>query len=275
VLGRILECVRRATEDFRGGELLATGVAAPGPLDPATGFVMSPPNLPGWDNVPLADIISDAVGVKVSVNNDANLAGLAEFRFGAGSGAQNLIYLTVSTGVGGGIICDGRLLSGAHGLAGEPGHMTVDPGGIPCACGNVGCLETLASGTALARRAQTRLQSGEASLLSERAERGALTAEDVGIAAHSGDRLALQVVAEGMHFLGIGVLNLIHLFDPDLVVIGGGVTNLGPLLFDPVQQWVHAHAMTQVQRLVPIVPASLGDRVGLMGAVAWALQCVD
>jgi glucokinase len=273
VLGRIKSIVREVLGDTKAEEVLGIGVASPGPLDPRTGVVIAPPNLPGWDHVPLADIILQEFGRPVYINNDANLAGLAEYRFGAGRGTTDLVYLTVSTGIGAGIICDGRLLMGAHGLAGEPGHTTVQPEGPRCNCGNVGCLERMSSGPAIARQAAEWIAQGHDSLLSQELQGGReLTAEMVGEAALQGDVVALQAVARAAHYLGIGVLNLIHIFDPDKVVLGGGVSKLGVLLFEPVRAWVHNHAMAPVQRETPIVPASLGDQVGLLGAVAWAAE---
>jgi glucokinase len=273
VLGRIRATIREVLGDTDIADVLGIGIASPGPLDPRTGVVIAPPNLPGWDHVPLSDIMHQEFGLEVHINNDANLAGLAEYRFGAGRDTRDLVYLTVSTGIGGGIICDGRLLMGAHGLAGEPGHTTVEPNGPLCNCGQVGCLECMASGPAIARQATAWIGQGQDSLLSAQLHGGGeLTAEMVGKAALEGDKVAMQAVARAARYLGIGVLNLIHIFDPDRVVLGGGVSRLGPLLFDPVRTWVRDHAMAPVQREIPILPAALGDQVGLLGAVAWAAE---
>jgi glucokinase len=273
VLERIKGTIREVLGDTPPADVLGIGIASPGPLDPRTGVVIAPPNLLGWDHVPLADIMQEEFGLPVYVNNDANLAGLAEFRFGAGRGTTDLVYLTVGTGIGGGIICDGRLLMGAHGLAGEPGHATVEPHGPRCNCGQVGCLEVMSSGPAIARQAAEWIGQGQHSLLSQELDSGSeLTAEMVGNAALRGDEVALRAVAQAARYLGIGVLNLIHIFDPDVVVLGGGVTKLGGLLFEPVRAWVRDRAMAPVQRETPIVPAALGDQVGLLGAVAWAAE---
>lgn len=273
VLDRMEQEVAQVLRDIKHNDVLGIGIASPGPLDPRTGVVIAPPNLPGWDNVPLRDIISQKFALPVFVNNDANLAALAEYRFGAGQGALDMVYLTISTGIGGGIICGGQLLLGAHGLAGEPGHTTVDPAGPRCNCGNVGCLECISAGPAIARHAAGLIRQGQGSSLSEVLDSGTeLTAEMVGKAAQEGDQVALQAVERAAHYLGIGVLNLIHIFDPDIVILGGGVSKLGSLLFEPVRAWVCEHAMTPVQRQTPIVPAALGDEVGLLGAVAWAME---
>lgn len=273
VLGRIKEAIAQVLHGTPIAEVLSIGVGSPGPLDPRTGVVIAPPNLPGWRDVPLRDILAQEFGLPVFVNNDANVAALAEQRFGAGRGCSDIVYLTISTGIGGGIICGGQLLLGAHGLAGEPGHITVEPAGPRCNCGNVGCLEAMAAGPAIARRALELIHEGQSSRLSAVVKSGVeLTAEMVGEAAREGDGVALRAIAWAAHYLGIGVLSLIHIFDPERVILGGGVSKLGPLLFDPVRAWVRDHAMTTVQREIPIMPAALGDQVGLLGAVAWALD---
>jgi len=274
VVERIRQTISEAMAPADGPHaVLGIGVAAPGPLDPRTGVLLSPPNLPGWDRIPLRDIIQDAFGIPVFVNNDANLAALGEFRLGAGRGTSDMVYLTISTGLGAGIICGGQLLMGAHGFAGEPGHATIQPNGERCSCGNVGCLEGLAAGPAIARQALRLIEQGPDSILPALISPGsALTAEIVGEAALRGDAVALEAISWGAHYLGIGVLNLIHILDPEIVVMGGGVTKLGSLLFEPVRDWIACHAMTEVQRRTPIVPAELGEDVGLLGAVVYVKE---
>jgi glucokinase len=274
----VLKRIQRTISEVLDGvdvacQVSGIGIAAPGPLDPQDGVLLSPPNLPGWDRIPLRDIMQDAFGVPVFVNNDANLAALAEYRLGAGQGSSDMVYLTISTGLGAGIICAGKLLMGAHGFAGEPGHATIQPDGERCSCGNVGCLEGLSAGPAIARHARRLLEQGSASVLSGMASPGSdLTAEMVGKAAGAGDAVALQAVSVAAHYLAIGVLNLIHIFDPEIVVLGGGVTKLGPLLFEPVRAWVRDHAMTVLQGRTPIVPAALGEEVGLLGGVVYVVE---
>ena len=241
------------------------GVA--GPID-QNGVVLSPPNLPGWDNTPLRSLWEEEFRVPVYIGNDCNLAALGEYRFGAGMGRDNIVYIAIGTGIGGGVIIDGRLFTGSGGLATELGHMTIDPSGPRCNCGNTGCLEALASGTAIARAAVERIQCGEASTITRLAtsDLGRVTAETVQTAAISGDKLARDVIERAGRDLGIGITNLLHLFNPELVIIGGGVAMMGELILNPARKTVAERAMPGF--IVPIVPSSLGDDAGLLGAVA-------
>lgn len=254
-------------------QVVAIGVGSPGPLDPWRGVIIHTPNLPGWNEVPLRDILSSRLGVPVFLGNDANLAALGEMLFGAAMGCRDVVYFTVSTGVGGGVITDGRLLLGAHGLAGELGHTTILPNGPLCGCGNHGCLEALASGTAIAREARLRLTAGEPSRLLEMAggDVAKVNAELVSRAAAQGDALAGEVFQNAAYHLGIGVANVLHAFDPDIVVLGGGVSLAGDMLFSTVRRVVQERAMPAYRLTANIVPAALGDDAGLMGAAALVL----
>ncbi len=257
---RTVEAVTR----LAGRPIVGLGVAAPGPLDPVAGIVFQAPNLPLWHNVPLARELSQATGLQVVLGNDANLAALAEARCGAGQGAANLVYLTVSTGVGSGMVIDGRLLLGEHGAAAEAGHMAISLDGPLCGCGNRGCLEAYASGTAIARRANEVVAEGRPTILAGRREE--IEAIDVAEAAEQGDELAREIIAEAGHALGIGVRNLLHLFNPSVVVIGGGVSRIGPRLWDPMWEVVNRDCMEQYRQGLKILPAALGDDSGLIGA---------
>jgi glucokinase len=244
--------------------IVGLGVAAPGPLDPAIGIVFQAPNFPRWHDVPLAEQLEQLTGLTVVLGNDANLAGLAEARLGAGQGARNLIYLTVSTGVGSGIIVDGRMLLGEHGIGAEAGHMAISLDGPRCGCGNRGCLEAYASGTAIANRAAEAIAAGRPTILAGRHEE--IEAIHVAEAAEQGDDLANELIHEAGHALGIGVRNLLHLFNPSAVVIGGGVSRIGPRLWDPMWDVVNHDAMVAYRQDLRIVPAALGDDPGLIGA---------
>jgi glucokinase len=247
-------------------------VGAPGPLNATTGTVLDAPNLTGWKNVPVKAMLEDALGVPVRVVNDANAAALGEFYFGAGRGYTNLVYLTISTGIGGGVVVDGRLLEGASGTAGEIGHMTIDRHGPVCRCGNLGCLEAIASGTAIARRFQEGLAAGQQSAVTEWLDGRAPTAGDVARGAAMGDPLALAIFTDAAEAIGLGVVNCVHIFNPDVIALGGGVSRAGSLLFDPIRKIVECYAMAVPRADVRVVPAELGDDVGLVGAAAVAQQ---
>lgn len=270
VLGRIVEMTRQV---WPAAPPEAIGVGAPGPLDPFTGVIYNAPNIPTLAGLPLRDRLRDLFGVPVYVGNDANLAALAEWRYGAAHGHHDVVYLTISTGIGGGVIIDDRLLLGASGLAGELGHVSIDYNGRPDKCGNLGCLEALAAGPAIRRRAIERLKAGEVSTL-HRMVGGDLSQVSVELlrtAAQAGDALANSVIRAAAEAIGFGVVSFLHIFNPSIVVIGGGVTNLGGQLFDPVRAIVDRHIMDRRFR-VPIVEAELKENVGLLGGLALALH---
>jgi glucokinase len=250
------------------GSVKGIGIAAPGPLNPWTGVIYNPPNMPGWDGVPLKRLFEDRYGIPVQVGNDANLAAVGEHRYGAGKGCQHLVYITVSTGIGGGVIIDDRLLLGSRGFAGEVGHMTIDMRGERCACGNVGCLEWLASGTAIGRQARRMVEAGvETALSGLKPEK--ITAQRVTQMAYRGDKASIQLLREAGIAMGVGVVNLAHLFNPQRVILGGGVSlNAGPLWWDALRDTVMSRTMPSCRQGLEIVPAGLGDDAGLLGCVA-------
>ncbi len=279
VIGRMLEGARQvmAQAGVEPSQVAAVGVGAPGPLDIEAGVAVAPPNLPGWDRVPLKQLIEDRLGITTFLENDANAAALGEHRFGAGQGVEHMIYVTVSTGIGGGLILDGRLYHGADGMAGEIGHMTLVPYGPLCGCGNRGCLESLASGTAIARQARERVARGVPTLMTGLAEGDPerITAKLVAEAASRGDVEAREILAEAMGYLGIGMANLVNLFNPQLIVIGGGLTNIGEALFGPVRRAIDRHAFRAQAETARVVQAALGGNVGVLGAAAVALAQLD
>lgn len=244
------------------------GVSAPGPLNPMTGVIVRPPNLKGWHNVPLGNILRDAFGVPVYVGNDANVAGLAETVMGAARGCRHVIFITVSTGIGSGMIVDGKMLLGKAGLAAEAGHT------ILVVNDKVSSLEKEAAGPALARKAGLRIKAGEESIMSEMVD-GDLTqisGATVGRAAQQGDRLALEIVREGGRFLGLGIVSLLHLFNPEIVVIGGGVSNLGELLFTPMREAIREHCIDpSYWQELRTEQAALGENVSIFGAASLVL----
>lgn len=274
VLARVEKAIRQVW--LADGEVAALSIAAPGPVDPRRGVVYFAPNLPGWEEMPLRDRLVEAFGVPTFVGNDANLAALGEHHFGAGRGVDDMIYLTISTGIGGGIILNGRLFEGPRGLGGEVGHIIVEANGPPCSCGSRGCLETLASGPAIARAARMAVERGEPSSLLEWAgeDPAQITARDVAAAARQGDELARRVLAQAGFYIGVALVSLMYLFNPSLFVIGGSVAKAGDLLFVPMEETMRARARQIYWRDTAIVPAALGDDVGLLGALALAIQGV-
>ncbi|NLF00600.1 MAG: ROK family protein [Anaerolineales bacterium] len=276
IIARMLAASRRvlAQAGVDSGQVAAIGIGSPGPLDIIAGTVESPPNLPGWDHIPLRQRVEEALGVPAVLENDANAAVLGEHRFGAGRGVDHMVYVTASTGIGGGLILDGKLYHGASGVAGEIGHMVILPNGPLCGCGNRGCLEALASGTAIARRARESVVRGVSTQIRELAggDPQRITARIVAEAARQGDPEASSIVNEAMAYLGIGMASLANLLNPQLIVIGGGLMNLGEALFEPVRRAVARLAFPAASGAVRVVPAALGENVGVLGAAAVAFS---
>jgi glucokinase len=274
VIGRIKGAIYEVLGSTDQGQVQGIGVVAPGPLDSWKGIIMDAPNLSGWKNVPLKDLVEEEFGLPVFVGNDANLAALAEQCFGAGQGIADLIYMTVSTGIGGGIIADNRLLLGAQGFAAEVGHQTIEAHGPRCNCGNIGCLEALAAGPAIARRARQLIRTGIGMGIADLAggDLDRITAKEVNQAAQAGDPIAIEIFRQAGFYIGVGIVNLLHVFNPSLIIIGGSVAKAGDLLFEPIRATVRERAMASYYwENTPIVPATLGDDVGLLGAVALVL----
>lgn len=273
VIERIEQTLRKVWPETDADTVKAISVVAPGPVDPWTGVIFIAPNLPGFVDIPLRDRLANIFHVPVYIGNDANLAGLAEWRFGAARGHHHMIFLTISTGIGGGVIVDDKLLLGSHGLGAELGHVTADMNGEHCLCGNVGCIEWMSSGTGIARQAVRRLRAGESSLMTELVQGNidAINVEIVEQAAKAGDALALDVFQRAFQALGLNITSLLHIFNPSIIVIGGGVSNMGDRLFKPLQASITEHVMNP-RYLCPIVPAQLRGDMGLLGALALALD---
>ena len=250
----------------------AIGISCGGPLDPARGVVHNALNNPGWIDIPVVDRVQSALGRPTYLENDANAAALAEHRFGAGRGVRNLVYLTISTGVGGGVIVDGRLIHGENGNAGELGHLVVRANGRPCHCGSVGCIEAYCSGTSIAERAREMLVAPGSTSSLHAAGGSDVRAEDVVLAARAGDPVARALWDETMDVLGAGIVSMIHAFNPRLVLLGGGVAKAGDMLFEPVRRIVSEQAMPWLADGVTIEAARLGDLAGVLGAVVVALD---
>jgi glucokinase len=271
VLERLVGLADRAIvatrKDVPGAEILGVGVGAPGPLDTKRGIVLLTPNL-GWVNLPLRQIMHDRLGLPATLDNDANCAVLGEWWVGAARGARHAIGITIGTGIGGGLILDGKLYHGASDVAGEIGHTTIDTEGRRCKCGNYGCLEAYASGPNIALRAVEEIEAGAVSRLPSLVggDLSKVTAQTVYQAAQDGDDLALEVVNDTARFLGVGIGNLLNVFNPEAVVVCGGVTLAGDHLFVPLRREVARRAFKPAVSACRIVPGELAGTAGVYGA---------
>ncbi len=270
VIAQIDQLIAEVSAQVDRQQVLGIGIGTPGPLDPFAGIVLEAPNLPGWVNVPLKAILEERTNLPVQVGNDANAAALGEWRFGSGRGCDDFIYVTISTGIGGGVISDGRLVLGRKGIAGEVGHMTIQTDGPVCGCGKIGCWEVVASGTALARGAAAALAGGHPSLISDITAGGAIEGWHIAAAAERGDALAQILMRREGELIGIGLVNLLHLYAPERIALGGGVTKSMAQLEPYIRKVIMERAMPPYRDAV-IELATLGDRVGVIGAAALVL----
>ncbi|MCH7484308.1 MAG: ROK family protein [Chloroflexi bacterium] len=251
------------------GGLRGLGVATPGWVDTERGVVPAAPQLIGWRDVPLVEMLQERLGITALLENDANAAALGENAFGAGRGTRHMLYITVSTGVGAGIIADGRLYGGAKGSAGEIGHTIVDPSGPRCGCGNNGCLESLSSGTAIARRAAEAADRGDSAVLAGIREReGRLGARLVADAARQGDAASIAIYEEAGRFLGIALANAVNLLSPEAIILGGGVMQAKDLFLPRAEETMRDLALDEPLKYMRLAEAELGDRAGVMGMIA-------
>ena len=260
--------------NLRPADTRGVCVAAAGPIDMSNGMITDAPNLPGWDAIPLREIIKDRFKVDSYLVNDAKAAAVGEHEFGAGKGIDNLLCVTLGTGIGGGIIIGGHLHLGQSGAAGEVGHMTIDVNGPRCACGNAGCWELFASGTAMEKEAAKRLSSGELSCLQplfKGAER-TVKAEQIAEAAQNGDSMASSVIEWSANYLGIGLVNLVNIFNPEMIVMGGGLSKIGDRLLQPAINLVGQRAFPLLAHAVRILPSTIGDDAAILGAAAFAFS---
>jgi glucokinase len=266
----VLDAVADAAREAAGGHIEGVAIGIPGPLDPASGVVHTAPHLPGWLETPAGEMLSQRLGTPVAVRNDATLAGYAEWVAGAGAGAQHFIFITVSTGIGGALILDGKLHEGI-GSAGEVGHTPVGPDAPACSQGHPGCLEGTASGTAIALAARQAVMRGAVTSLTS-VDPALLDARAVEEAARTGDEVAIGLFAVAGHAMGRACGGLINMLAPEVIAIGGGLINAGDLLFRPLRAAVPEIAFTWPMQRCRIVPAALGTDAGLVGAVAWAVH---
>lgn len=268
--------VQLVQEQGSGGKLSGLGIGIPGPVDPATGIIKQCPNLHVLDGANAVEILSAATGVAAFIGNDAFCATLAELRHGAGRGCQYMALLTLGTGVGGGIAIENRVLRGPRQILGEVGHLVIEPGGPICGCGNHGCLEALTGRQAIVDRAVAKLQKGRVSRLAETvgAEHEEITPRLIADMAREGDALCQEVMDEVGYYLGLAICDIIVLCDPDRVVLGGGISGAGEVLFGSIRRTVRH--VSRISRFDPerIVPAELGNRAGIYGAAALVWEAI-
>ena len=252
-------------------EILAIGVGVPGPIVSDEGLVLAPPIMPGWDRFPIRDTLEKMWGCPVSLSNDSELGVLGEWAAGAGRGEQNLAYIKIGTGIGAGLLLDGQIYRGVTGSAGEIGHLTIDENGPLCACGNHGCLEAIAGGTAIALQAQEAARKGQRTQLSSIKPIEAITARDVAAAARLGDLVAQQILTHAGTYVGIAIAGMVNIFNPGMVIIGGGVAQSGDILLEPIRLAVQRRSLPVATRAVRITTAMLGRRSSSMGAIIQAI----
>ena len=251
-------------------DILGISIASPGPIDPASGYIFNAPNLPGWTDFPLGEKLQEVYSVPLFFGNDANIAAFGEWKYGAGVGHEDLVYMTISTGIGGGVISKNHLLTGKNGLAAELGHIIIQPDGPFCSCGKKGHLEAIASGPAIVSFVKKQIENGKVSSLSSMKEFSTI---EVAEAADQGDSLAISAIERAGDAIGIALANYTHIFNPSIFILGGGVTLIGNLLFDPMLKRFNSEVMEPIyMKGLEVVPAKLGDNSGLLGALAFGRE---
>ncbi len=277
VLGRAKELLSGLLED-QGSEprdILSIGVGVPGPVEHASGLLNSPPLMPGWDRFPIRDAFADEYAAPVFVDNDVNIMALGEHRGGVGKGVDNVLFVKIGTGIGGGIIADGRLYRGTQGCAGDIGHICADPEGPVCPCGNRGCLEAMAGAPAIAAKAERYAREGVSPILKEILDRRQeLGAREVGEAAGLGDYHALEIIKESGKLVGRVLATLVSTLNPSLIIIGGGVANIGHALLGEIRSTVYRRSLPLATRNLPVVLSELGGMAGVTGASVLAAEGV-
>ena len=250
------------------------GLSCPGPVDSEKGILYNPPNLPGWDEVPVKKIFQEKYNKNIFVENDANAAALAEMYFGAGQGYHDQVYLTMSTGIGGGVIVDGKLVKGAHYSAGEVGHNVLVPDGPLCGCGRRGCFEALCSGTAIARRMREIAKDRPDALWWQKAggDPDNLKPPILLEAARENDPLSLELLEEVGHFIGLGCAHIVNFLDPEIIILGTLVIHFGELLLAPARKSYLKYVLFPTEHPTPLVPAKLRENLAEMAAVSVVLQ---
>ncbi len=259
-------------ENRKEHRVTAAGIDCAGLIDGTKGYLYYSPNLPGWVDLDLRGLFTGELGMPVTVDNDVNCAAWGEFILGAGRGTRHFVCLTLGTGIGGGVIADGRLYRGWQGMAGEVGHQVIDPSGPECVCGSRGCLEAMANASSIVWRARVAIRAGAGSVLEDSED---LTAENVTAAAAEGDMVAIAALADAGRALGTGLANIVHLFNPEVIAVGGGVARAGELILGPARESMNGQLMDDILASVRVVPAELGNMASLVGASMMALETTD
>lgn len=278
-LGQVMTVIKRLISQAGGRDhVKGIGICSPGPLNPRTGVVINPPNLPGWVNIKFTKRVEEKFKLPARLENDANAAGLAEVLFGAAAGYNDIFYVTVSTGVGTGIIINKKIYHGKNGVAAEGGHVSIDYNSpYRCGCGTPGCIEALAAGPAMVRRARVKLEQEHMlpSLLRDRTQNhlSRITPQMIEQTAADGDEVARFIIDETGFFLGVWLASMISLLDPDAIVIGGGVSRIGKPLFDKIRKTIPQYTInSRFAKDTPLLPAKLQNNVGIFGAASLFLQ---
>jgi glucokinase-like ROK family protein len=253
-------------------QIVSIGIGVPGPVVEELGLVSSPPIMPGWSDYPIRSHLVDLWKCNVSVGNDANFGALGEWAYGAGRGEENLAYIKVGSGVGAGLLLHGQIYRGTTGCAGEIGHITIREDGPRCSCGSYGCLESMAGGNAVAQRAREAVNAGRRTKLASIMPLEKITARDVAATARAGDLVAQQIITASGNYLGIAIASLVNLFNPGMIVVGGGVAEMGDLLLDPIRQAVRERSLRSAGESVRVSTAVLGRRSSSIGAIVQAIN---
>jgi glucokinase len=259
-------------EKGREHRVTAAGIDCAGLIDGTKGYLYYSPNLPGWVDLDLRGLYAGELGMPVTVDNDVNCAAWGEFILGAGRDTRHFVCLTLGTGIGGGVIADGRLYRGWQGMAGEVGHQVIDPSGPECVCGSRGCLEAMANASSIVSRARGAMAAGAVSSLKDSDE---LTSRDIAAAAAGGDKVALDALAGAGRALGTGLANIVHLFNPEVIAVGGGVAGAGEMILGPARESMRSQLMDGILASVRVIPAELGNMASLVGASMMALETTD
>ncbi|MCI9303232.1 ROK family protein [Clostridium sp.] len=267
IVEKIKESIRYVSSDIENNKIISIGIGSPGPLDVSNGLIVNPPNLP-FNNFNIVDCLKDEFKLPVFLDNDANAATLAEYKFGAGVGTTNMIFITASTGVGAGAVLNKNIYRGSTSNALELGHTTVDYSGNKCGCGNMGCVEAMSSGTAIKNQAEELLKLDVETSLRKY---DLVTAKEVFIESSNGDKLASEVLRKSLGYLGVAVSNAANIFDPDMIVVGGGVSDGGQIVFDIINEEMKTRCLSPILKHCIVKKAQLGGKAGVLGAVALAM----